>query len=318
MLRLPFTKLLHHPKRDLLILVFGGNFQAIDTSGEDKLLKVWSIDNWRPVPKRVVSIAFNSQGSQIITADKFGDVYRYPINASNDNQNAVDLLLGHVSMVTDMILTPNNKFIITADRDEHIRVSRFPKGHNIESYCLGHTQFLSKLHILPWSTDFLLSAGGDDYIFLWEYVSGKLLQSLNVKSIIENQIKEQNEKKLLTSEYNNNEFAVTTITSSSISKHIALVIEKFPGVVILNWNETNQSIEFKTILYSSIDPLDIAYDLRGNLWVSNSLLSDDDDKDDKELITLFIRNEDNDRYEKSSSDHPLLIQINKYGSVQGK
>ncbi|CAH1762077.1 8658_t:CDS:2 [Entrophospora sp. SA101] len=256
------------------------------SSGEDKLLKVWSIDNWRPVPKRVVSIAFNSQGSQIITADKFGDVYRYPINASNDNQNAVDLLLGHVSMVTDMILTPNNKFIITADRDEHIRVSRFPKGHNIESYCLGHTQFLSKLHILPWSTDFLLSAG------------------------------EQNEKKLLTSEYNNNEFAVTTITSSSISKHIALVIEKFPGVVILNWNETNQSIEFKTILYSSIDPLDIAYDLRGNLWVSNSLLSDDDDKDDKELITLFIRNEDNDRYEKSSSDHPLLIQINKYGSVQ--
>ncbi|RIB00637.1 hypothetical protein C2G38_1902023, partial [Gigaspora rosea] len=85
------------------------------------------------------------------------------------------LLLGHVSMVTDMVLTPNNKFVITADRDEHIRVSQFPKGYNIKSYCFGHTQFLSKLHILPWDSDLLLSAGGDDFIALWDYVPGRLI-----------------------------------------------------------------------------------------------------------------------------------------------
>lgn len=31
---------------------------------------------FRPVQKRVVSIAFNKDGSQIVIADKFGDVYR--------------------------------------------------------------------------------------------------------------------------------------------------------------------------------------------------------------------------------------------------
>ncbi|CAG8589675.1 13414_t:CDS:2, partial [Racocetra fulgida] len=46
------------------------------SSGEDKLLKVWDIKEWKSVPKRVVSIAFNNDGSQILTADKFGDVYR--------------------------------------------------------------------------------------------------------------------------------------------------------------------------------------------------------------------------------------------------
>jgi hypothetical protein len=30
----------------------------------------------------------------------------------------------------------------------------------------------------------LISAGGDDFIALWDYVPGKLLQTLNVKDII--------------------------------------------------------------------------------------------------------------------------------------
>jgi hypothetical protein len=38
-------------------------------------------------------------------------------------------------------LTKDNKYVITSDRDEHIRVSQYPKGHNIESYCLGHTRY---------------------------------------------------------------------------------------------------------------------------------------------------------------------------------
>lgn len=43
-------------------------------------------------------------------------------------------------MVTDMVLSADNKYVITADRDEHVRVSRFPNGYNIESFCLGHTE----------------------------------------------------------------------------------------------------------------------------------------------------------------------------------
>ncbi|RIA94645.1 WD40-repeat-containing domain protein [Glomus cerebriforme] len=385
--RLPFTKLLHHPTKNLLILVFGSQFHALDTStgalisttrtlisftsstnddsvnnttttvinndsssnsihiipstnihqatirtlafydrvdsntsiptllatsDENKILKVWNCDEWRlrntrPVSKRAMAMAFNKDGSQIIIADKFGDVYSHPLDPPEDKQNASTLLLGHVSMVTDMVITPNNKYVITCDRDEHIRISRFPKGYNIESYCLGHKQFVSKLHILPWANDLLLSAGGDDFIALWDYVPGKLLQTLNIKEIIET--KENYDKKAMNVD-SEDSIAVTSITSSPISQNIALTIEKFPGILIFNWDETEKQIRYLQTLHLSIDPLDLAYDIGGNLWVSNYVK---EEQPNESLITVF-RKSDN-KYEKVPEDHPLIKQINEYGST---
>lgn len=48
-------------------------------------------------------------------------------------------------MVTDMVLSADERYVITADRDEHIRVSRYPNGYNIESFCLGHTEYVCHL-----------------------------------------------------------------------------------------------------------------------------------------------------------------------------
>ncbi|GET02758.1 tRNA (guanine-N(7)-)-methyltransferase non-catalytic subunit WDR4 [Rhizophagus clarus] len=396
--RLPFTKLLHHPTKNLLILVFGSYFHALDTStgalisttrslvsslnndstenndnttvnnveidnsssnsihpkyiipstdahlatirtlafydrgyfdnssssisstllatsDENKILKIWNCNEWklrntRPVPKRVVSIAFNKDGSQIVIADKFGDVYSHPLDPPEDKQNASTLLLGHVSMVTDMVITPNNKYVITCDRDEHIRVSKFPKGYNIESYCLGHKQFVSKMHILPWANDLLISAGGDDFIALWDYVPGKLLQTLNVKEIIETKDAHDDGEETYIDSEDPNSIAITSITSSPISKHIALTVEKFPGIVILDWNETERQLQYRKTLNLSIDPLDLAYDINGNLWVSNYVK---EEQSDESLITVFKKNDN--EYEKVSEDHPIVKQINEYGST---
>ena len=102
------------------------------------------------------------------------------------------LLLGHVSLLTDLvsaqvddISTPlgrTRSYILTADRDEHIRVSRgLPQAHIIEGYCLGHKSFIGKLHIPEGHKHLLLSGGGDDDLYLWNWTSQVLLQRMNLK-----------------------------------------------------------------------------------------------------------------------------------------
>ncbi|KAL4792967.1 hypothetical protein BDV19DRAFT_367395 [Aspergillus venezuelensis] len=100
-----------------------------------------------------------------------------------------DLLLGHVSLLTDVAFaslpspdpasSKKRTYILSADRDEHIRVSRGPpQAHVIENYCFGHTSFISKLCVPEWAPEFLISGGGDPNLFVWKWVNGELVQSV--------------------------------------------------------------------------------------------------------------------------------------------
>ncbi len=102
------------------------------------------------------------------------------------------LILGHTSLITSFLISHDEKYIITADRDEHIRVSWYPQGYCIESYCLGSTKlvaslhrlrfgiycvscrFISALHIPASQPSVLISGGGDSEIKVWEWMSGEL------------------------------------------------------------------------------------------------------------------------------------------------
>ncbi|KAE8352079.1 guanine-N(7)--methyltransferase non-catalytic subunit trm82 [Aspergillus coremiiformis] len=97
------------------------------------------------------------------------------------------LLLGHLSLLTDVAYvsvpldgnsSQKRNYILTADRDEHIRVSRYPQAHIIENYCLGHTTFVSKLCVPPCAPEYLISGGGDDYLLVWKWAEGRILQKV--------------------------------------------------------------------------------------------------------------------------------------------
>ncbi|KAL2802669.1 hypothetical protein BJX63DRAFT_437661 [Aspergillus granulosus] len=99
------------------------------------------------------------------------------------------LLLGHVSLLTDVafvsIPSPDpssarkRSYILSADRDEHIRVSRGPpQAHIIENYCLGHTSFISSLCIPTWAPEILISGGGDPYLLVWNWTAGQVLHKV--------------------------------------------------------------------------------------------------------------------------------------------
>ena len=101
------------------------------------------------------------------------------------------LLLGHVSLLTDMVYVSldvkpalaheSRSYILTSDRDEHIRISRgLPQAHIIEGYCLGHTEFVSKIVVPHRHRDLLISGGGDDYLVVWNWLDRKALHKVDL------------------------------------------------------------------------------------------------------------------------------------------
>ncbi|KAJ7761217.1 hypothetical protein DFH07DRAFT_1021031 [Mycena maculata] len=158
------------------------------TSGNDKVLKLWQIDglkllNERELPKKSTGLTFTLDGQTILASDKFGNIFRYisrPLQivpklnqnrhhaatnctrppqtveqkralASHDNPSGGKLILGHAFFFAAFLLSSaDEKYIITADRDEHILIS-----------CLGHQKFVSALHIPAFAPAELVSGGGD-------------------------------------------------------------------------------------------------------------------------------------------------------------
>ena len=92
-------------------------------------------------------------------ADKSGDVYLYPVSGEDGGEEDDHLLLGHLSVLLDLRLDRTGRYLVTCDRDEKIRVSRFPNSYNIHNYCLGHTEFVTAIDFL--GEDRLVSGGGD-------------------------------------------------------------------------------------------------------------------------------------------------------------
>ncbi|KAM3438935.1 hypothetical protein MY4824_003005 [Beauveria thailandica] len=94
------------------------------------------------------------------------------------------LLLGHVSMLTALVLgedAQGRRYIITGDRDEHIRVSRYmPQAHVIHGYCLGHGEFVGAMAIPSARRQLLVSGGGDEDLLVWDWVNGAVLSRTSI------------------------------------------------------------------------------------------------------------------------------------------
>lgn len=193
------------------------------------------------------------------------EALRHQQNPKNQkiSKHAVDfereLLFGHVSLLTDLIClsiprkpfvnTQDRTYIISADRDEHIRVSRgMPQAHIIEGYCLGHTQFVSRLCIPGWDPQLLISGGGDDYLLVWDWLSNRVLHKIDLRKLtidyLEQQcssrsVQERESDVAITEVQRNGPIAVSGIfalevksSSGDFRRQIAVVCE---GYVIISY-----------------------------------------------------------------------------------
>lgn len=128
------------------------------------------------LPRSASKIRFTVDNMHILIADKSGDALIFEIE---DEENKGNKLLGHLSLLLDILQTRDGKFIITSDRDEKVKVSCYPNTYNINTYCLGHKEFVNHIEILPHDSQYLLTASGDGTIKLWNYLDGKLVHSID-------------------------------------------------------------------------------------------------------------------------------------------
>ena len=108
----------------------------------------------------------------IYVADKFGEVWTCPLNdLLNKKKDALNVIAGHISLLTDMIV--NDDFILTCDRDEKIRITLKDRPWIIDQFLLEHKEYVSRMAIL--GTEYLVSGGGDKELMLWHWRPGKFV-----------------------------------------------------------------------------------------------------------------------------------------------
>ncbi|KRZ53097.1 tRNA (guanine-N(7)-)-methyltransferase non-catalytic subunit wuho [Trichinella nativa] len=129
-------------------------------------------------PKQATSLVFINDGQSVIIADRAGNVYQFEPPSSKPS-----VLLGHISMILDLILSPDLRYIVSCDRDNRIRVSNFPNTYNIETFCVGHKDFVRSLGWMKVDDhlSFLMSASGDGTIGIWQLPIGKLIYLYNYR-----------------------------------------------------------------------------------------------------------------------------------------
>jgi len=148
-----------------------------------KLLSIWNTIDWtlvenKTLAKHATNIVFTPKTNVIVVGDKKGDVYAF--------EELPVRILGHSSMILDICFSNNEKYIVTCDNDEKVRVSHYPNGKNIVYYMMGHEAYVSGICLL---NNFILSGSGDSTLCLWDFNNGDLLHKLilhtPIQSVIE-------------------------------------------------------------------------------------------------------------------------------------
>ncbi|XP_006366671.1 tRNA (guanine-N(7)-)-methyltransferase non-catalytic subunit wdr4 isoform X1 [Solanum tuberosum] len=247
----------HMHKDSIRAIRYGAEGKLFVSAGDDKLVKIWVTDSWRCISsvsseKRVTAVAISNDGRFVSFADKFGVIYAVEIEGSHENQSlpnkkAVPILAHYCSIITSLEFSPDGQYIISADRDFKIRVSVFPEkpsdgAHEIQSFCLGHSEFVSCLAFIC-SQDsqqwYLLSGGGDSTVRLWDFTCGSLLDTCHVGETGLLQSKEGIDDRLL---------AVTDLCATPGGSLIAVALQSLAGVMLLSCNLSAKSLHVARVV----------------------------------------------------------------------
>ncbi|XP_003419034.2 tRNA (guanine-N(7)-)-methyltransferase non-catalytic subunit WDR4 isoform X1 [Loxodonta africana] len=233
-----------------------GSYFALTDDSKRLILfrtKPWQCLSVRTMVRRCTALTFTASEEKVLVADKSGDVYSFSVL---EPQGRGKLELGHLSMLLDVAVSPDGRYVLTADRDEKIRVSWLAAPHSIESFCLGHTEFVSRIFVVPDHPELLLSTSGDGTLRLWEYRSGRELHRCLVTSLQEPGAP-QREKR----------FTASRIAYCRQDSCVALQCDGIPVVYIFQLDALRQLLVYKQQLSFQHRVWDVAFEETPGLWV---------------------------------------------------
>ncbi|XP_050263596.1 uncharacterized protein LOC126707905 isoform X2 [Quercus robur] len=268
-----------------------------------------------PSEKRVSAVALSNDSLYVCFADKFGVVWVVDLDGFDGNQllvnkKAAPLLAHYCSIITSLEFSPDGRFVISADRDFKIRVTVFPKkpldgAHEIQSFCLGHTEFVSCLDFVftsDYPQGFLVSGSGDSTVRLWDISSGSLLDTCEVGAKAE--LLESNGKE---EECN---LAVTDLCTFPDGTLIAVATQSLQGIVLLSCDLSTRTLSITrlvSIMGEAFIPTSLGMSSSaGLLWMVTGV-SNLHGFDNPPLARVRIIS----GFEKSSPGDPTILEDNE-------
>lgn len=291
-----------------LTLTRDGNY-IIGTTDSDKAAVIFRVDYSKDnclqlvkrqvFPKRPCAVLTSIDDSRLVLADKFGDVYEIPIDASEPVlEKDLVPILGHVSMLSDVLITEieGKQFVLTGDRDEHIKVTHYPKSYVVKHWLFGHREFVSCLHICSFDKKLLISGGGDEYLLLWNWFENQQLARVELRNHVQEHLTDAHyPPERFAKEDPEKEISIAKVaTTTQNGKNLILVLcENTNCIVIFSVDESN-TVTLQSKLVTEIPIIDFA------LLTDSVMVANDSDEVDS-LLTQFHFNKANELVKYDSS-----------------
>lgn len=216
----------------------------------------------QPFNKRPSAVTTSLDDTDLIVSDKFGDVFSVPLaDKKVADEKTLAPMLGHVSMLTCIDMSRDEKgrqCVVTSDRDEHIRVSYYPKSYVIKKWLFGHEEFVSSFVLPEWcSGKVIISAGGDHFIcsWLWQNNEGtELVEKMELSNIVEKYLGEKHlaPKKFQNEQGSLKEYSVSEIIPLNRIHKLAIIIEQVSAIFIVKVAE-NGSLQYDQTIETAGD-----------------------------------------------------------------
>lgn len=283
----------------------------------------------QPFPKRPNALTVTEDNKTVMIADKFGDVYAMLIDSEPvvKVDDEVEPVLGHVSMLTGVLMSKDQAgkhYIITSDRDEHIKVSHYPQSFIVNKWLFGHREFVSTIDIPAWKPQWLFSAGGDDAIYSWNWETGKKLDEFKFTYLVKSQISDAHlaPERFQTENNDVREIAVSKLAIIPNEPYLSFFVEATKLLIIVKVDkETGVMTLSQTIdLPFNILSLSIFSDPKSK-YSGFNLTLDNHEARDKEFVKFITRDEIKGEFvisqeESSNFDHAVVDSLKDEVSIQ--